>query len=96
LLRAIGDQERYAHTLVDRLFPEYADVFSQPFLPSGEQLIRQVGLAPDTLVQRQDQVRDVLCSASRGRLGAEVIDQLLQAAQTSIGVPQAQDVVRNN
>jgi hypothetical protein len=37
-----------------------------------------------------------LCSASRGRLGAEVIDQLLQAAQTSIGVPQAQDVVRNN
>jgi len=94
LLRAIGDQERYAHTLVDRLFPEYADLFSQPFLPSGEQLIRQVGLAPDTLVQRQDQVRDVLRSASRGRLGSELIDQLLQAAQTSIGVPQAQDVIQ--
>ena len=46
LLRAIGDQERYAHTLVDRIFPEYADLFSQPFLPTGEQLIRQVGLAP--------------------------------------------------
>jgi len=93
LLRAIGDQERFAHTLVDRIFPEYADVFSEPFLPSGEQLIRQVGLAPDSLLQRKDQVRDVLRRTSRGRLGPDTIDQLLRSAQTSIGVQQAQGVV---
>jgi transposase len=79
--------------LVDRIFPEYADVFSAPFLPSGEQLIRQVGLAPDILLQQKDQVRDVLRRTSRGRLGSEIIDQLLQAARTSIGVQQAQGVV---
>jgi transposase len=79
--------------LVDRIFPEYADVFSEPFLPSGEQLIRQVGLAPNSLLQRKDQVRDVLRRTSRGRLGPDTIDQLLRAAQTSIGVQQAQGVV---
>jgi transposase len=93
LLRAVGDLERYAHTLVDRIFPEYADVFSHPFLPSGEQLIRQVGLAPDALLQRPDQVRDVLRRTSRRRLGPETMDQLLQAAQTSIGLRQAESVI---
>ena len=34
LLQAAGNMERYAHALVDRIFPEYAGVFSKPFLPS--------------------------------------------------------------
>ncbi len=93
LLRAVGGQERFAHTLVDRIFPEYADVFFEPFLPSGEQLIRQVGLAPETLLQRADQVREILGRTSRRKIGSETIAQLLQAAKTSIGVQQAESVV---
>ena len=27
--------ERYAHTLIDRVFPEYEGVFCKPFLPSA-------------------------------------------------------------
>lgn len=79
---------------VDRIFPEYAGVFSKPFLPSGEQLIRQIGLAPAALLAQPDQVRHVLRTTSRGRLGPETIDQLLQAAQTSIGLRQAESVVQ--
>ena len=57
LLKAAGNMERFAHTLVDRVFPEYADVLSKPFLPSAQKLIRDVGLAPADLVAKQLEVR---------------------------------------
>jgi transposase len=94
LRAAVSDMERYAHTLVDRIFPEYAEVFSNPFLPSGERLIRELGLAPSALIQKTSQVRDLLRTASRNRLTPETVEQLLQAAQSSIGVRQAEDVVQ--
>lgn len=94
LRAAVSDMERYAHTLVDRIFPEYAEVFSHPFLPSGERLIRELGLAPRVLVQQPQQVRELLRTASRNRLAPETVEQLLQAAETSIGVQQAEDVLQ--
>jgi transposase len=93
LLRAAGSMERYAHTLVDRIFPEYADVFCKPFLPSAQKLIRQIGLAPDKLVKNAEQVRELLRVAGRGRIAAETIEQLLEAAKQSIGTRQAEDVI---
>jgi transposase len=87
--------ERYAHTLVDRLFPEYADVFCKVFLSSSQQLIRQIGLAPAKLVENADQVRELLRRAGRGRIAPETIDQLLEAAKQSIGTQQAEDLTES-
>jgi transposase len=92
LIHAAGDMERYAHTLVDRVFPEYADLFSKVFLSSSQQLIRQIGLAPAKLVEHADQVRELLRRAGRGRIAPQTIDQLLQAAQESIGTRHADDL----
>jgi transposase len=85
--------ERFAHTLVDRVFPEYADILSKPFLPSAQKLIRNLGLTPTDLVAKQVQVRQILHTASRGRIAPETIDNLLQAAKQSIGTRQAEKVV---
>jgi transposase len=93
LLRAATAMERYAHTLVDRVFPEYADVLCKPFLPSGQKLIRQLGLAPAKLAAKPQETRELLRTASRGRIAPETIDHLLQAAKQSIGTRQAEDVV---
>jgi transposase len=92
LLNAAGDMERYAHTLVDRVFPEYADVFCKVFLPSSQKLIREIGLAPAKLVEHADQVRELLRRAGRGRIASETIDQLLEAAKQSIGTREAEDL----
>jgi transposase len=92
LVQAATDMELYAHTLVDRLFPEYADVFSKPFVRCGQKLIRQVGLAPDKLVARESEVREILVSAGRRKLATETIDRLLQAARNSIGSRRAEEV----
>jgi transposase len=92
LLRAAGNMERFAHTLVDRLFPEYAEVLSKPFLPSGQELIRQIGLAPSQLLAQKGKVREVLRATSRQKIAPQTIDLLLQAARQSIGTRQAEDV----
>jgi transposase len=92
LVQAASNMERYAHTLVDRIFPEYAGIFSKPFLPSAQKLIREVGLAPHKLVAREPEVRALLENASRGKFAPETIDQLLQAAKDSIGVRRAEEV----
>jgi transposase len=95
LVCAAGDMERYAHTLVDRIFPEYADVFCKPFLSSAQKLIRQIGLAPAKLVDNADQVRGLLRRAGRGQIASETIDQLLEAAKESIGTRQAEDLAES-
>ncbi|MCL4191711.1 MAG: IS110 family transposase [Thermoguttaceae bacterium] len=95
LLCAAGDMERYAHTLVDRVFPEYADVFCKLFLSSSQKLIRQIGLAPGKLVERADEVRELLRRAGRGRIAPETIDQLLEAAKESIGTRQAEHLAES-
>lgn len=91
LLRAAGNMERFTHTLVDRVFPEYADILSKPFLPSAQKLIRQLGLAPADLAANGREVREVLQIASRNKIAPETIDNLLEAAKQSIGTRQAED-----
>ena len=93
LLQAAGNMERYAHALVDRIFPEYASVFSKPFLPSARKLIRQIGIAPDKLVRNAEQVGELLRIAGRKKITDEKIEQLLEAAKESIGIRQAGDVI---
>jgi len=92
LVQARCDMERYAHTLIDRVFPEYEGVFCKPFLPSARALIRQVGIAPDEIVSHEEDVRHVLHRASYGRLAAEKVDLLLEKASNSIGSRQAESV----
>jgi transposase len=95
LVQAAGDMERYAHTLADRLFPEYADVFSRPFVRCGVKLIREVGLAPDKLAAREGEVRQILATAGRRKLDPKTIDRLLSSAKASIGCRQAEQVAED-
>ena len=92
LIQGRADMERYAHTLIDRVFPEYEGVFCKLLLPSARAMIRQIGIAPDIIVKHEENVRDVLHRASRGKLTVEKVDMLLEKAGESIGSGQAESV----
>jgi transposase len=93
LVDMAGDLQRFALTLIDRLFPEYQDLFSKPLLPSGRALIRTVGLAPGRLLERADEVPDLLRASSRGRINAQKAKRLLDRARHSIGIGRAEAVL---
>jgi len=88
-----GDVERAAQSLSDRIFPEYAECMSKPFLHSGRTLIKEIGLVPAHIAEQPDAVRDTLRRASRGRLSAAAIDELLKNAAQSIGIGYAETVI---
>ena len=93
LMQMKGDIERAAQSLTDRVFPEYDRCFSKPFLPTVRALIRAVGLAPQEIVNQEEQAREVLTRTGRGRLKAESIDALIDHARASIGIRQAEGVI---
>jgi transposase len=93
LVQAHTDMERYAQTLLDRVFPEYESVFSKPLLPSTRALIREIGIDPRQIISRADEVRYLLRRVSRRQISDDKIDQLLQKASHSIGTPQATTLI---
>lgn len=88
LIRVHGMILRYAISLVDRIFPEYEGLFCKPFLTSVRTLIRKIGLTPKSLVEKKDEVRQLLETASRKRISKELIENLLNRAAESIGTRQ--------
>jgi transposase len=81
-----SDLERFAHSLVDRLFPEFQDLFCSPLNATGRALLRQLGLAPQTLAAKPAEVAAVVRRASRGKLSADHAAELLRRAGQSIGI----------
>jgi len=84
---------RFALSLVDRIFPEYNGLFSEPLRPTTRRLIREIGLAPGQLLEASDRVGPVLHAGSHGRIGPERAIELLERAGRSIGIGKAEGVM---
>lgn len=88
-----GDLQRFAYSLIERIFPEYADVFCKPLLPTGCALINELGLSPHVLAAQPEQVSALIARASRNRVAHTTIRTLLARASQSIGIGRAERVI---
>jgi len=88
-----GDIQRFAYSLVERIFPEYTDVFWKPLLPTGCALINELGLSPRLLASQPDEVSALIARASRNRVSADTVRTLLARAEQSIGIGRAEPVI---
>ena len=93
LIDMTSDLSRFAQTLVDRVFPEYAEIFSKPFLPSGRALIQDIGLDPEVIVARAGEVDELLKRCGRKKIQPEKIKFLIEQAENSIGIHRAEGVI---
>jgi transposase len=93
LVDTAGDLQRFALTLIDRVFPEYVGLFSEPLRPTGRKLIREIGLAPGAILEASERVGPVLHAGSRGRIDPEKAGELLERAGRSIGIGKAEGVM---
>jgi transposase len=89
----ISDLQRLAYAYLDRLFPEFHEQFNSPLNATGRALLRQLGLAPQTLLDHQDQVLEIAQHASRGRVGPEQVAALLERARHSLGLAPLADTL---
>jgi len=94
LVEQIGDAKRRILSLLDRVFPEYENLFSSVFLISSRQLLAEAVTAQEFADFDLDELTRILKTASRGRLGRAKAEHLQQVAKKSIGVTFLADASR--
>lgn len=82
----IGDIKRKLLTILDRVFPEYEQLFSSVFLQSSRALLQQAVSAQEFADLELQELESLLLDASRGRFGLQKAQQIQARARQSIGV----------
>jgi len=82
----IGDIKRKLLTILDRVFPEYEQLFSSVFLRTSRALLEQAVSAQEVAEMDLQELATLLQEASRGRFGREKAQQIQAHARRSVGV----------
>lgn len=85
---------RRGHMLLDHVFPEYPALFARPFDGTSRTLLRQAVTAAEFRAWPVAELTAVIRQASRGRLGQEKAQQIVAAAESSLGIPSLQQVAQ--
>ena len=90
----IGDIKRKLLTILDRVFPEYEQLFSSVFLQSSRALLQHAVSAQEFADLDLQEMQSLLLDASRGRFGLQKAEQIQAQARESIGVGFLADAAR--
>lgn len=93
MVQNIGDCKRKIISVLDRVFPEYEQLFSDVFLITSRQLLSQAVTAEEFAAFDLTELEQLLQSVSRKRFGAEKAAQIHSAACQSVGVSFLTDAI---
>lgn len=91
LVDACGDCKRRVIALLDQVFPEYDNLFSDTFGSSSTELLLNCPTPEDMLAISTRKLTNILNKASRGRLGKEKAEEIKAAAEGTFGIAFAKD-----
>lgn len=107
LCDALKQLTRYRSTLVgqstriknkttaalDRVFPEYADIFTHPYGPTSKAVLEQCPTPQRVMRFGIHRLTRLIETASNGRCGRDYADMLMAAARTSVGASHSSDAL---
>ena len=107
LCDALKQLTRYRSTLVgqstriknkttaalDRVFPEYADIFTHPYGPTSKAVLEQCPTPQRVMRFGIQRLTRLIETASNGRCGRDYADMLMAAARTSVGASHSSDAL---
>ncbi len=94
LIDQIGDNKRRVLNVLDRIFPEYEALFSDVFLTSSRTLLKHAASADESAAFDLSELAALLRASSRGRFGVPKAQQVVEAAQNSIGISYLADAAQ--
>jgi transposase len=86
LVDSCADLKKKAICLLDQVFPEYADLFSDTFGATSRELLLNFSVPEEYSAVSTTKLANFISKASKGRLGRTKAEALKQAAQNSFGV----------
>lgn len=84
-----SDLKRKVIALLDQVFPEYENLFSDIFGASSMEILSQYTTPEEMLSVSSQQLAELLEKASRGRLGTAKAEEIQEAAKNSFGIVMA-------
>lgn len=93
LVQQIGDGKRKIISILDRVFPEYEQLFSDVFLRTSRQLLAEAVTAEEFARLDLSELTEQLQRASRGHFGARKAAEIQAVARHSVGVTFLTDAV---
>ena len=93
LVQQIGDCKRKIISILDRVFPEYEQLFTDVFLVSSRQLLSHAVTADEFAAFDLAELEQLLQSVSHKRFGLEKARQIHAAASQSVGVSFLSDAI---
>lgn len=93
LVQQVGDCKRKIISILDRVFPEYERLFSDVFLVTSRELLRQAVTAEEFAALDLAELEQLLQSVSRKHFGAEKAAQIHSVACQSVGVSFLTDAI---
>jgi transposase len=94
LVDQIGAAKHRVLGMLDQVFPEFAEQFSDPFGASARELLAHGASAADFATLDLDKLTVLLERVSRKRFGREQAERITQSAQASLGVAALGPVAR--
>jgi transposase len=94
LVEAAGDCKRRIITLLDQVFPEYADIFSDTFGVTSIELLKKYQTPEDLSAVPTKRLAVFLSKVSKGRFKEEKARELKAVAKGSFGIGFAKDAFR--
>lgn len=90
-VRQVGGLKNRVLGVLDRIFPEYPECFSNVFVRTSRELLKQFTAPEDLADMDLSELTDFLSKHSRNRLGKERAEQIQALAKGSIGIHLALD-----
>lgn len=78
---------------LDRVFPEYADIFTHPYGPTSKAVLEQCPTPQQVMRFGIHRLTRLIETASNGRCGRDYADMLMAAARTSVGASHSSDAL---
>jgi transposase len=92
LVDQIGDAKRKVLATLDRVFPEFPELFGDAFAKSARELLKNATTAADFVSFDLSELVSILRSNSHGHLGQARAEEIKKAAQNSLGLACLGDV----
>ena len=93
LVDDISDYKRKATVVLDKIFPEYTQIFSDTFGKPSKEILTKYPLPKDILNEDLESLAKVLSTSSKGRLGYSKAEQLQNLAKESFGIKFATEAL---
>lgn len=93
LVDDISDYKRKATVVLDKIFPEYTQIFSDTFGKTSKEILTKYPLPKDILDEDLESLAKVLSTSSKGRLGYSKAEQLQNLAKESFCIKFATEAL---